>query len=120
MRLGVEQVAGVLPLLLHAHAHALAVFDQELRRAVVRSARPARAPQPTGSQAQRSTMRESSSSMARRRVHVVFRVDVMRDEKTIDDERINRHQWRRAHVEDFCEVCVGVRTRGRRRRGGGR
>jgi hypothetical protein len=44
--LGVEQVAGVLALLLHAHAQAFAMLDQELRRAVMRAARPARASQP--------------------------------------------------------------------------
>lgn len=87
MRLGVEQVAGVLPLLLHAHAHALAVFDQELRRAVVRSARPARAPQPTGSQAQRSTMRESSSSMARRAASRARRVPCRCDARRENDRR---------------------------------
>ena len=47
MGLGVEQVAGVLAFLLYAHAQALAVLDQELRRAVVAPVRSARAPQPT-------------------------------------------------------------------------
>lgn len=46
MGLGVEQVSGVLALLLHAHAQALAMLDQELRRAVMAAARPTRAPQP--------------------------------------------------------------------------
>ena len=45
--LGVEQVAGLLALLRYAHAQALAVLDQELRRAIVAPARSASAPQPT-------------------------------------------------------------------------
>jgi hypothetical protein len=44
--LGVEQVSGVLAFLLNAHAQALAMLDQELRRGVVPTAGPARAPQP--------------------------------------------------------------------------
>lgn len=44
MGLGVEQVSGILALLLDAYAQALAMLDQELRRAVVPAARrPARA-----------------------------------------------------------------------------
>jgi hypothetical protein len=43
--LGVEQVSCVLVFLLNAHAQALAVLDQELRRGVVATALPARAPQ---------------------------------------------------------------------------
>lgn len=44
MGLGVEQVTGILALLLHAYTQALAMLDQELRRGVVPAARPARAP----------------------------------------------------------------------------
>ena len=35
MGLCIEQVSGILALLLHAYAKALAMLDQELRRAVV-------------------------------------------------------------------------------------
>lgn len=64
MSLGVEQVSGVLAFLLNAHAQALAVLDQKIRRVVVPTARPAWAPQPDHDQQNEDHGQNSETCMA--------------------------------------------------------